>query len=29
VRTRLEPDAGVGLQLLLQLIGPLAPDEML
>ncbi|WP_326541718.1 phospholipase D family protein [Pseudorhodoferax sp.] len=29
VRTRFEPDAGLGMQWLLKLIGPLAPEEML
>lgn len=29
IRTRFEPDAGLGMQWLLKLIGPLAPDEML
>ena len=27
--TKIEPDASVGLKLLLKIIGPLAPDEML
>jgi phosphatidylserine/phosphatidylglycerophosphate/cardiolipin synthase-like enzyme len=29
IRTRFEPDAGLGMQWLLKLIGPLAPDAML